>query len=313
MSTASPVDFERYGDYTVKASRGPDGSFERPLYRFRSPLVGDPGRYHLYVSLACPWAHRVVIVRSFLGLEDAVSLSVVDPLRDGRGWAFREGDGHGPDPVNGFALLREAYEATEPGYDGHVSVPVLWDRVTGTIASNHFPSLTLDLAAAFGRDDLYPPPLRAAIDELNDHIYATVNNGVYRCGFATTQYAYDEALAVLWESLESLERRLADNGPYLLGPTLTEADLRLWVTLVRFDSVYATHFKCGRRRLVELPSLWRYTCHLYSHPAFGGTTDLGQIKRHYFGTHPTLNPTRIIPSGPVLDWPPVTSPLVSAP
>jgi len=311
---ASPVDFVSYGDYSVKAPVRADGAFVRPLYPFQGRITADgssgfpavPGRYHLYVSLACPWAHRSVIVRGLLGLEDVVSLSVVDPIRDGRGWAVRDGPGYGPDPVNGFTLLREAYEATEPGYDGHISVPVLWDRDTSQIVSNNFPDITIDLDTQFGAlarhgVDLYPEPLRAEIDALNDVVYTTVNNGVYRCGFATTQQAYDAAVAALFATLDELEERLAGRR-YLFGGQITEADVRLWVTLARFDSVYVTHFKTNIRRLADYPNLWAYTRDLYQQPAFGPTTNFDHIKRHYYTTHPHLNPQRIVPAGPLLDW-----------
>jgi putative glutathione S-transferase len=311
---ASPVDFGEYGDYTVKRPAAADGAFVRPVYPFQGRITADGSsgfpaeadRYHLYVSLACPWAHRSVIVRALMGLEDVVSLSVVDPVRDGRGWAFREGRGYGPDPVNGFTLLREAYEATEPGYDGHISVPVLWDRAASRIVSNNFPDITIDLGTQFGawsaRDvDLYPEHLRAEIDALNERVYTAVNNGVYRCGFATTQAAYDQAVVALFTTLDELEERLAGRR-YLLGDQITEADVRLWVTLARFDSVYVTHFKTNLRRLVDYPNLWAYTRDLYQQPAFGSTTDFSHIKRHYYTTHPHLNPQRIVPAGPVLDW-----------
>ena len=311
---ASPADFLEYGDYSVKSPVRDDGAFVRPLYPFQGRITADgssgfpaqAGRYHLYVSLACPWAHRSVIVRGLLGLEDVVSLSVVDPVRDGRGWAFRDGAGHGPDPVNGFTLLREAYEATEPGYDGHISVPVLWDRETSQIVSNNFPDITIDLGTQFGAwaapgIDLYPQPLRAEIDALNDRVYASVNDGVYRCGFAGTQEAYDAAVAALFATLDELEERL-DDRRYLFGEQITEADVRLWVTLARFDSVYVTHFKANIRRLVDYPNLWAYSRDLYQHPAFGPSTDFDHIKRHYYTTHPHLNPQRIVPAGPVLDW-----------
>ncbi len=311
---ASPVDFSEYGDYSVKAPVRPDGAFVRPLYPFQGRITADgssgfpaqAGRYHLYVSLACPWAHRSVIVRSLLELEDVVSLSVVDPIRDGRGWAFRDGPGYGPDPVNGFTLLREAYEASEPGYDGHVSVPVLWDRETSQIVSNNFPDITIDLGTQFGAwaapgIELYPEPLRAEIDALNDRVYASVNNGVYRCGFAGTQEAYDVAVGDLFSTLDELEERLAGRR-YLFGDQITEADVRLWVTLARFDSVYITHFKANIRRLVDYPNLWAYARDLYQQPAFGPTTNFDHIKRHYYTTHPHLNPLRIVPAGPVLDW-----------
>ncbi|RCG21964.1 glutathione S-transferase family protein [Sphaerisporangium album] len=303
-----------YGDYKSKAPAAADGAFNRPTYRFQGRVTADgssgypaePGRYHLYVSLACPWAHRSVIVRALKKLEDVVSLSVVDPVRDGRGWAFREGRGFGADPVNGFTLLREAYEASEPGYDGHVSVPVLWDRETGRIVSNNFPDITIDLGTQFERwadtsVDLYPVDLRPEIDALNDLVYRTVNNGVYRCGFATSQEAYEEAVTALFATLDELEERLA-TGRYLFGDRLTEADVRLWVTLARFDAVYATHFKANLRRIADYPNLWAYARDLYQRPAFGGTTDFDHIKRHYYTTHPQINPTRIVPAGPLLDW-----------
>ena len=311
---ASPVDFVSYGDYSVKVPVSADGSFIRPLYPFQGRITADgasgfpaqAGRYHLYVSLACPWAHRSVIVRGLMGLDDVVSLSVVDPVRDGRGWAFREGPGYGPDPVNGFTLIREAYDATEPGYDGHISVPVLWDRETSQIVSNNFPDITIDLGTQFGAwarpgVDLYPEQLRPEIDALNEVVYATVNDGVYRCGFATSQQAYDTAVAALFATLDDLEQRLAGRR-YLFGGQITEADVRLWVTLARFDSVYVTHFKTNVRRLVDYPNLWAYARDLYQHPAFGSTTNFDHIKRHYYTTHPHLNPQRIVPAGPLLDW-----------
>ena len=311
---ASPVDFGEYGDYSVKAPARADGAFVRPLYPFQGRITADgssgfaaeAGRYHLYVSLACPWAHRSVIVRGLMGLADVVSLSVVDPVRDGRGWAFRDGPGYGPDPVNGFTLIREAYDATEPGYDGHISVPVLWDRETSRIVSNNFPDITIDLDTQFGAwaapgVDLYPQPLRAEIDALNERVYVSVNNGVYQCGFAGTQAAYDTAVTALFATLDELEERLATRR-YLFGDQITEADVRLWVTLARFDSVYVTHFKANVRRIVDYPNLWAYTRDLYQHPAFGPTTNFDHIKRHYYTTHPHLNPKRIVPAGPVLDW-----------
>jgi putative glutathione S-transferase len=313
-SVASPVDFQAFGDYGLKAPPQPDGAFVRPRYRFQGRITADgssgypaePGRYHLYISLACPWAHRSAIVRALLGLDEVISLSVVDPVRDGRGWAFRDGPGYTPDPVNGFTLLREAYEATEPGYDGHVSVPVLWDTQTKQILSNNFPDITLDLDTQFGQWadpalDLYPEALRPEIDALNDRVYATVNNGVYRCGFAASQEAYNSAVAELFATLDDLDQRLATRR-YLFGDSVTEADVRLWVTLARFDAVYVTHFKANLRRLVDYPNLWPYARDLYSLPAFGGTTNFDHIKRHYYTTHPQLNPLRIVPAGPILDW-----------
>ncbi|PSK98112.1 putative glutathione S-transferase [Murinocardiopsis flavida] len=307
---ATPVDFALHGDYGAALTAPTTPRFERPPYSFRGRIgsaefPAESGRYHLYVSYACPWAHRTLIVRALKGLTEAVSVSVVDPVRDGRGWAFREGAGHGPDRVGGFALLSEVYEATEPGYDGHVSVPVLWDTRTRRIVSNNFPDITVDLNAAFGADaegpDLYPEALRPEIDELNALVYRTVNNGVYKCGFAPTQEAYDEAVADLFATLDLLEDRLAGRR-YLTGDAITEADVRLWVTLARFDAVYVGHFKANLRRIVDYPNLWGYTRDLYSVPAFGDTLDLDHIRRHYYTTHPGLNPRRIVPVGPLPDF-----------
>jgi glutathionyl-hydroquinone reductase len=318
---ASPVDFVAFGDYgdfrprrAASSAGAKPGEFVRAAYPFRSRITADgssgflaePGRYHLYISWASPWANRTAIVRELLGLQDVISLSAVDPVRDGRGWAFRAGDGYGLDPVNGFSLLREAYEATEPGYDGHVSVPVLWDKQTGKIVSNNFPDITIDLDTQFAAwadpaYDLYPEQLRAQIDEINELVYATVNNGVYRSGFASTQESYHEAVTALFGTLDGLEQRLAGQR-YLMGDTLTEADVRLWVTLARFDPVYYSHFKCNLRRLSDYPALWAYARDLYARPAFRNSTKFDQIKRHYYMTHPNLNPTRIVPDGPLLDW-----------
>jgi putative glutathione S-transferase len=318
---ASPVDFTVYGDYgdfrpkqQQPAGKSRPGEFVRAAYPFQGRITADgssgfpaePGRYHLYISWACPWANRTAIVCDLLGLQDVISLSAVDPVRDGRGWAFRDGDGYGPDPVNGFALLREAYEATEPGYDGHISVPVLWDKQTGKIVSNNFPDITIDLDTQFTawaspEYDLYPEHLRAQIDEVNALVYATVNNGVYRSGFATTQESYHDAVTALFATLDQLEDRLASRR-YLVGDSLTEADVRLWVTLARFDAVYYSHFKCNLRRVADYPNLWAYARDLYALPAFHGTTRFDQIKRHYYMTHPHLNPSRIVPDGPLLDW-----------
>ena len=314
------MDFAAFGDYgdfrrkqTASAARQP-GEFVRPAYPFRGRITADgssgypavPGRYHLYISWACPWAHRTAIVRQLLGLQDVISLSAVDPIRDGRGWAFREGPGHSLDPVNGFALLREAYEATEPGYDGHISVPVLWDRETSRIVSNNFPDITIDLdtqfgAYAHGDYDLYPERLRPEIDAINATVYQNVNNGVYRAGMATTQQAYHDAVTKLFATLDELEERLAGRR-YLLGDAITEADVRLWVTLARFDAVYHYHFKANLRRLTDYPNLWGYARDLYALPAFSGTTNFDHIKRHYYTTHPHINPSRIVPDGPLLDW-----------
>jgi putative glutathione S-transferase len=315
---ASPVDFAKYGDYG-DFTRSPDrgkrpAEFVRAPYPFRGRISADgssgypaePGRYHLYISWACPWATRAAIVRKLLGLEEVVSLSAVDPVRDGRGWAFREGPGYSLDPVNGFAFLREAYDATEPGYDGHISVPVLWDKQTGRIVSNNFPDITIDLDTQFGRwadpgAELYPERLRPQIDQIAELIYATVNNGVYRAGFAGSQEEYHKAVTGIFGTLDQLEGLLARQR-YLVGDSLTEADVRLWVTLARFDSVYYSHFKASIRRLSDYPALWAYARELYARPAFAESTNFDHIKRHYFITHSHLNPSRIVPEGPDLDW-----------
>ncbi|HTE21325.1 MAG TPA: glutathione S-transferase C-terminal domain-containing protein, partial [Armatimonadota bacterium] len=267
----------------------------------------EPGRYHLYVSLACPWAHRAVIVRRLLGLEAVISMSVVDPIRDERGWAFREGRGYGPDPVSGFQFLSEAYLRTDPSYTGRYTVPCIWDRVTGRLVTNNYPDITLDFETQFtayhrpGAPDLYPAPLRAEIDAVSALVYEDVNNGVYKAGFAATQPAYEAAVDALFARLDWLEERLAGQR-YLVGDRLTEADIRLFTTLARFDAVYVGHFKCNLRRLIDYPALWAYARDLYQQPGFGDTVDLDHIKRHYYMTHDQLNPTRIVPKGPLIDW-----------
>ncbi|MBA2317367.1 MAG: glutathione S-transferase family protein [Euzebyales bacterium] len=291
------------------------GHFERQASAFANRLSADgssgwaaePGRYHLYVSLACPWAHRAVIVRQLKGLQDVVSMSVVDPLRDERGWAFREGRGHGTDPVNGFAFLAEAYAATDPAFAGRFTVPTLWDRQTHRIATNGFRTLDADLATQFDAHaehpdvDLYPAASRDEIDALDEVVYDDVNNGVYKAGFAGTQEAYEEAVQALFARLDQLDERLAQQR-FLVGETLTVADIRLFTTLVRFDTVYAVHFKCNRRRVVDYPNLWGWLRECYQRPGFGDTTDFDHIIRHYYLTHQHLNPGGIVPVGPDLDW-----------
>jgi glutathionyl-hydroquinone reductase len=315
---ASPVDFDTYGDYgDFRPKAGQQerkAEFVRAAYPFKGRITADgssgypaeAGRYHLYISWACPWAQRTAIVRKLLGLESVISLSVVDPVRDGRGWAFREGAGYGLDTVNGFALLREAYEVTEPGYGGHISVPVLWDKRSGQIVSNNFPDITIDMETEFGSwsdpaVQLYPAELRSQIDEICAVIYTAINNGVYRSGFAQSQEAYHEAVTILFSALDDLEQRL-ENRRYLMGASVTEADVRLWVTLARFDAVYYSHFKTNLRRITDYQNLWAYARDLYAIPAFRETTNFDHIKRHYYITHGRLNPTRIVPDGPLLDW-----------
>ena len=286
---ASPVDYDRYGHYGP--GRGFDGgkSWNRPRYRFQGRVTADgssgwpaePGRYHLYIAWGCPWAQRTAIVRRLKALEDVVSLSYVDDERDGRGWAFRER--RGPDPINGFTLLAEAYEATEPGYDGHISVPVLWDRKTSKIVSNNFPDITLDLGQAFdawgdASVDLYPVELRAEIDALNDHIYETVNDGPYRISGAVIEEDYERLRRTMIGTFQELDERLAGSR-YLFGDRITEADVRLWPTLVRYDLFYNPMAGISEQHLPDFPHLWRYARDLYQLPAFRDTTDLSALRR----------------------------------
>lgn len=318
---ADPVDFESYG--TIYAPRGgirpaPMGD-DATAYPFRGrisadgPFPAESGRYHLYVSYACPYAHRALIIRALKGLEDVVSISVADPIRDGRGWAFRSGPGQTLDTAgNGFAYLSQAYQASAPGgdYTGRVSVPVLWDRATRQVVANHVPDITLDLATAFDGlaaepgPDLVPADLTAEIGALDELVGTQLNRGVYRAGFARSQAEYEAGCRGVFDTLDRLEARLAAGGPHLFGERLTMADIRLWVTLVRFDVVYHGHFKLNRRRLIDFPALWSYTRRLYAIPAFGGTTDLDHITRHYHATQRQVNPTGIVPVGPELDWTP---------
>ena len=264
----------------------------------------EPGRYRLVVSLACPWAHRSVIVRRLLGLEDAISLAVVDPIRDERGWRFWLDEGH-RDPVLGIEFLSEAYLRTDPSFTGRVTVPAIVDTVTGLVVTNDYPQITLDLSTewtAFHTPDaptLLPadPAVRAELDALVADIFRDVNNGVYRAGFATSQEAYEQAYASLFARLDALSSRL-ETRRYLMGDAITEVDVRLFTTLVRFDAVYHGHFKCNRNKLTESPVLWAYARDLYQTPGFGETVDFDHIKRHYYATHDTINPTGIVPVGP---------------
>jgi glutathionyl-hydroquinone reductase len=291
-----------------------DGAFVRQGDAFAGWVRADPGsefpaeagRYHLYVSLACPWAHRTIIVRALKGLEAAVGMTVVDPIRDDFGWAFREGPGSSRDPLNGFEYLAEAYLATDPSYTGRVTVPVLWDTKTRQIVSNNDDDIMRMLETefdAFATHDieLFPADLAPQIDELNATIYEAVNNGVYRAGFATEQRVYEAAAYRLFEELDRLEARLATQR-YLFGSRPVETDWRLFVTLVRFDSVYVGHFKCNLRRIVDYPNLWDYLRDLYQFRNVGDTVNLDHIKRHYYMTHDDINPTRIVPIGPALDF-----------
>ena len=270
-----------------------------------TPYPAAAGRYHLYVSLACPWAHRTVIVRALKGLEDVVGMTVVDPIRDERGWAFRAGPGSSKDPVNGFEFLSEAYRATEPDYEARFTVPVLWDRRQGRVVSNDDDHIMRMLNSEFDAFtdsdlDLYPQALRAEIDAVNEFVFPNVNDGVYRAGFATTQPAYDHAVKRLFDALDQLEQRLSSQR-YLVGNQITEADWRLFTTLVRFDAVYYVHFKCNLRRIRDYPNLWGYLRDLYQQPGIAATVDFDHIKRHYYVTHDDINPYRIVPVGPDQD------------
>jgi glutathionyl-hydroquinone reductase len=300
---------------TVKAQfpdeQAVDGSFKRQEDAFNDWVTADgssrypaqAGRYHLYVSLACPWACRTVILRKLKGLETAIGMTVVDPIRDERGWRFTADE---PDPINGWAFLSEAYFATDPGYDARVTVPILWDKERRRIVSNNDDSIMRMLEKefdAFARNselDLYPRELRAEIDQLNARIYETFNNGVYRAGFATTQAAYERAAYGVFATLDAMEERLA-NRRYLFGPKPLESDWRFFVTLVRFDPVYYGHFKCNLRRIVDYKNLYGYLRDLYQIDGIAETVNFDHIKRHYYVTHDDINPTRIVPIGPLQD------------
>ncbi len=296
------------------------GRFQRQESGFRNWVTADgapgptgeggfkaePGRYHLYVSLACPWAHRTLIFRALKGLEQAISLSVVHWLMGENGWTFDAGPGVIPDPIGGARRLYEVYLRSNATYTGRVTVPVLWDKERDVIVSNESSEIIRMMNSAFddagaAPGDFYPKELREQIDAVNARIYATVNNGVYKAGFATTQDAYEEAVHPLFETLDWLEKQLAAKR-YLCGKRLTEADWRLFTTLVRFDAVYAGHFKCNLRRLVDHENLWDYTRELYQRPGVAATVDFAHIKRHYYQSHPSIDPTRIVPVGPEVDF-----------
>jgi putative glutathione S-transferase len=268
----------------------------------------ESGRYHLYVSFACPWAHRTLIFRALKGLERHISLSAVHWHMAEHGWTFADGDGVIPDPIRHAQYMHQVYTAADAKYSGRVTVPVLWDKARRTIVSNESSEIIRMFNAAFdalpgvdGSLDYYPDRLRAEIDAVNARVYATVNNGVYRAGFATTQEAYDEAARELFDSLDWLEARLARQR-YVAGDRITEADWRLFTTLLRFDPVYHGHFKCNLRRLVDYPNLWNYTRELYQVPGVAPTVRLDHIKKHYWGSHRTVNPSGIVPIGPAIDF-----------
>lgn len=303
--------------YDTKTS---EGRFEREDAGFRNWVIADgsagpsgiggfkaeANRYHLYVSLACPWAHRTTIYRKLKGLEDMISLSIVHPFMGDKGWTFAEGTGVIADPIVKADYLYEVYIAAKPDYTGRVTVPILWDKETNTIVSNESSEIIRMFNSAFDEVgatavNFLPTELLAEIDTVNEFVYSAVNNGVYKAGFATTEAAYKEAVITLFDALDTLEARLVDQR-YLLGDTITEADWRLFTTLVRFDAVYVGHFKCNIRRIVDYPNLWGYLRDLYQVPGIAETVSIEHIKAHYYTSHANINPTRIIPVGPLLDF-----------
>jgi putative glutathione S-transferase len=290
------------------------GEFQRQEDDFREWISADgstpwpavAGRYHLYVSFACPWASRTIIVRRVKGLEDAIGMTVVDPIRDEKGWAFRDGPGHSTDPINGFQFLSEVYQATQPDFDGRVTVPVLWDKESKRIVNNcedDICPMFNDAFNAFAQNkevDLFPKDIAEEHKKLASFIYDNVNNGVYKAGFATRQRPYEISCRKVFEALDQLEKRLSQSR-YLFGRRIVEADWRLFCTLVRFDAVYHGHFKCNIRRIVDYPNLQGYLMDLYQQPGIAATVNFDHIKRHYYMTHTEINPTRIVPIGPDLD------------
>jgi putative glutathione S-transferase len=303
------------GAWQEDISRTTDGRFNRPTTSFRNFVTADgapgptgeggfpaePGRYHLYIALACPWAHRTLIFRKLKKLDDIVSVSLTEPLYGKTGWEFAA-----PDVVNGKKTLAEIYLLADPHYTGRVSVPTLWDKKRHTIVNNESSEIIRMLNSAFDaftdvHTDYYPAALRGEIDRVNDLVYPTVNNGVYRAGFATSQDAYEEAARGIFDTFDQLETRLSQQR-YLAGNAITEADWRLFTTLVRFDSVYHGHFKCNLRRLADYPNLWNYTRDLYQVPGVAETVSIAEIKRHYYGSQRNVNPTGIVPIGPIIDF-----------
>jgi putative glutathione S-transferase len=289
-----------------------DGSFRRQESQFRRWVSGEPGaefpaqpgRYHLYVARACPWAHRTIIARRLMGLGDAIGISFVDPIRDQRGWAFTGGEY--VDAVNGFGFLSEAYLATDRAYDARVTVPVLWDKQTGVIVSNESADILRMLGTAFAPlarspVELYPEPLRAEIDALNDRIYDNVNNAVYKAGFSRRQDGYEREVQSLFATLDELDQRLARRR-FLFGPEPVETDWRLFTTLLRFDAVYQIHFKCSLRKLVEYEHLWPYARDLYQWPGVAETVSFDEIRRHYYLTHPMINPSGLVAVRPAASF-----------
>jgi putative glutathione S-transferase len=281
---------------TANGEPGPTGS---------GGFAAEPGRYHLYVSLACPWAHRTLIFRKLKKLDDIISVSVVDPLMGEEGWTFSDFPGAIPDGVNGQQRLYEIYLLAKPGFTGRVTVPALWDRQRRTIVNNESSEIIRMFNLAFdaftdAREDYYPEALRGEIDAINRFVYPNINNGVYRTGFATTQAAYEEAFRDLFGALDEIEQRLSQQR-YLVGNRITETDWRLFTTLIRFDPVYVGHFKCNLRRIADYPNLSNYLRELYQWPGVRETVNFTHIKRHYYMSHPQINPARIVPLGPEMD------------
>jgi len=308
------------GAWQEDISRTKEGRFIRPAPVFRNFVTPDgspgpsgqggfaaePGRYHLYVSLACPWAHRTLIFRKLKRLEAVISVSLTEPLYGKTGWEFGSATQGTDDSVNGKPTLAAVYLVADPHYTGRVSVPVLWDKKRRIIVNNESSEIIRMLNAAFDaftdvRADYYPVTLRREIDAINELIYPNINNGVYRAGFATSQDAYEEAACAIFETLDQIEERLSRKR-YLVAAQITEADWRLFTTFVRFDSVYYSHFKCNLRRIADYPNLWNYTRDLYQMPGIAETVSIDHIKRHYYGSQRQVNPTGIVPIGPVIDF-----------
>jgi glutathionyl-hydroquinone reductase len=298
--------------YSLGREAADDGSWRRQKSQFRRWVSAGAGaefpvrdgRYHLYVARACPWAHRTIIARRLLGLEEAIGISFVDPIRDERGWAFTGGDY--VDPINGFAFLSEAYAATDAAYEARVTVPVLWDKRSGVIVSNESADILRMLGTVFEPlaahpVELYPAALRDEIDALNDRIYDNVNNAVYKAGFSRRQDVYEREVAALFALLDELDVRLADRR-FLFGPEPVETDWRLFTTLVRFDAVYQIHFKCSLRKLIEYENLWPYTRDLYQWPVVAETVSFDEIRRHYYLTHPMINPSGLVAVRPAVGF-----------
>jgi putative glutathione S-transferase len=303
------------GNWTTEwTERDASGKFNRMPTNFRDWITADgssgfkaeAGRYHLYISLACPWAHRTLMMRKLKGLEEAIGLSIVDPVLSDQGWMFSNAPGAIPDSVNGTQYLQEIYVKAKANYTGRVTVPVLWDKQTQTIVNNESREIIRMFDMEFGpiaqpNIDLYPKELREKVDQTIDAIYMPVNNGVYRSGFATSQAAYEEAVTELFQNLDRWEDVLAQQR-YLCGNQLTEADICMFTTLLRFDSVYHGHFKCNLKRIMDYPNLWNYLKDLYQHPGIKETCNLDHIKRHYYMSQTQINPNRIVPKGPLINF-----------